>query len=518
MTPININTLFADIIDTPEQRQQKLLQQGMTQGNLLSSNLTGLARAAAPLAQMAGQLGVQRNEDLRRGVQPLLGLDPRTTGEKIQEQIQGLDPSDPNSLLKAAQALESIDPIRAASLRQLAVTKRRENEDRLSAQKSQELSDKAAQLNIDIGEQNLSDARTASAATARRLGNLENTARAIMQKDQLLGNLVLRESVAPIDALKLIEQKEQNNRATWGNLGGGVIFNTGSGDTKKVEDLNISQYYTVTDGSGATRVIGLSKDPNKPVALNVSLNDLANMQAGGQLESTIAGDGSVAEQGTVANVALPASLGGATTQTASKPVNTIDPRNAIAKVNNVRKSLATAREVLDDSIFASGRIPAMIGAVDSPLLDATVLQPQRDLNELFNTVNANIAFDELAKMRAQSKTGAALGNVSNIELELLRSTVAALSTLRDPELLRIAMNDVERHYNNFLALELGPESGLSVDLDLSNPIYQGLIKAGADNELYYAELDANGDPALNEDGQQIWFRRRAAQQSTIEEL
>ena len=43
MTPININTLFADIIDTPEQRQEKLLQQGMTQGRLLSSNLTGLA-------------------------------------------------------------------------------------------------------------------------------------------------------------------------------------------------------------------------------------------------------------------------------------------------------------------------------------------------------------------------------------------------------------------------------------------------------------------------------------------
>jgi len=26
---IDINSLFADIIDTPEQRQQKLLQQGM---------------------------------------------------------------------------------------------------------------------------------------------------------------------------------------------------------------------------------------------------------------------------------------------------------------------------------------------------------------------------------------------------------------------------------------------------------------------------------------------------------
>ena len=130
MTPININTLFADIIDTPEQRQEKLLQQGMTQGRLLSSNLTGLARAAAPLAQMAGQLGVQRNEDLRRALQPMLGIDPRTTGEKLGEQIQGLDMSTPDGMLQAAQALQSIDPVRAAALRQAAAEKRIENQDR----------------------------------------------------------------------------------------------------------------------------------------------------------------------------------------------------------------------------------------------------------------------------------------------------------------------------------------------------------------------------------------------------
>ena len=128
--PINISTLFADIIDTPEQRQQKMLQQGMLQGQKLTQNLTGLARAAAPLAQMAGQLGVQRNEDLRRAVQPLLGLDPRTTSEKLGEQIQGIDMSTPDGMLKAAQALQSIDPVRAAALRQAAAEKRIENQDR----------------------------------------------------------------------------------------------------------------------------------------------------------------------------------------------------------------------------------------------------------------------------------------------------------------------------------------------------------------------------------------------------
>ncbi len=142
---ININTLFADIIDTPEQRQEKLLQQGMAQGQLLASGLTGRARALAPLAQMAGQLGVQRNEDLRRAVQPMLGIDPRTTGEKIGEQIAGLDMSKPEDMLKAAQGIESVDPLRAAALRQAASQQRAQNEDRAKQVRLQELQIEAAE-------------------------------------------------------------------------------------------------------------------------------------------------------------------------------------------------------------------------------------------------------------------------------------------------------------------------------------------------------------------------------------
>ena len=120
---INIQSLFADIIDTPEQRQMKMLQEGMLRGDRLASGLTGLTRAAAPLAQVAGQLGVQRQENLRRAVQPMLGIDPRTTGEKMAEQLQNLDPENSDSLLQAAQALQSIDPVRAAALRQAAAQK-----------------------------------------------------------------------------------------------------------------------------------------------------------------------------------------------------------------------------------------------------------------------------------------------------------------------------------------------------------------------------------------------------------
>jgi len=149
---INISTLFADIIDTPEQRKQKMLQQGMMEGQMLSSGLTGRARALAPLAQMAGQLGVQRNEDLRRAVQPMLGIDPRTTGEKVQEQIQGLDPNDPNSMLKIAQALQSIDPVRAASLRQLAAQKKQEQDTQKTQNDLNALRIEETKINIAAGK------------------------------------------------------------------------------------------------------------------------------------------------------------------------------------------------------------------------------------------------------------------------------------------------------------------------------------------------------------------------------
>ena len=141
---INISTLFADIIDTPEQRQEKLLQQGQMQGRLLASGLTGRARALAPLAQMAGQLGVQRNEDIRRAVQPMFGIDPRTDSEKMAEKIGQIDASTPEGLLQAAQGLQNVDPVRAAALRQAASEMRVELSDKARTFERQDESDARA--------------------------------------------------------------------------------------------------------------------------------------------------------------------------------------------------------------------------------------------------------------------------------------------------------------------------------------------------------------------------------------
>lgn len=141
---INIQSLFADIIDTPEQRKQKMLEQGMLEGRALASGLRGRAAALAPLAQVAGQLGVQRRADLASGVQPLMGIDPRTSGEKLGDKIKDLDFTKPEDMIKAAQELQSIDPARAAALRQAAANRRLELQKAERELRRQQIADQQA--------------------------------------------------------------------------------------------------------------------------------------------------------------------------------------------------------------------------------------------------------------------------------------------------------------------------------------------------------------------------------------
>jgi hypothetical protein len=54
-------------------------------------------------------------------------------------------------------------------------------------------------------------------------------------------------------------------------------------------------------------------------------------------------------------------------------------------------------------------------------------QSASDMEALLNTIGSNTAFDRLQRMREESPTGGALGAVSEIELRLLRDSIASLS-------------------------------------------------------------------------------------------
>lgn len=77
----------------------------------------------------------------------------------------------------------------------------------------------------------------------------------------------------------------------------------------------------------------------------------------------------------------------------------------------------------------------------------------KQMDGYVKTLQANLAFDRLQKMRDASKTGGALGQVSNIELGLLQSSVAAL----DPgsKNFKEQLATVRRQYENFRNSLLG---------------------------------------------------------------
>ena len=77
----------------------------------------------------------------------------------------------------------------------------------------------------------------------------------------------------------------------------------------------------------------------------------------------------------------------------------------------------------------------------------------RPLANKINTLKANLSFDRLQKMRDESKTGGALGQVSNIELRLLGSSVAELDPASED--FKQQLQTVRRHYESFKASLLG---------------------------------------------------------------
>ena len=71
------------------------------------------------------------------------------------------------------------------------------------------------------------------------------------------------------------------------------------------------------------------------------------------------------------------------------------------------------------------------------------------LKNQIKTVQANLGFDTLTSMRAASKTGGALGQVSERELDLLISAVESLDPELDDATLTRNLNAVVEHYENY---------------------------------------------------------------------
>ena len=71
-----------------------------------------------------------------------------------------------------------------------------------------------------------------------------------------------------------------------------------------------------------------------------------------------------------------------------------------------------------------------------------------ELKNTFSSILSDVGFDRLQKMRDESPTGGALGQVSNFEIDLLKASLTGISQLEDPEAVRKALLKVRGYYKN----------------------------------------------------------------------
>ena len=95
----------------------------------------------------------------------------------------------------------------------------------------------------------------------------------------------------------------------------------------------------------------------------------------------------------------------------------------------------------------------------------------RNFRAELDTLKANIAFNELTQMREASKTGGALGQVSNIELGLLQSALGALDAGQSPANLRAQLQKIKASVTRWNAAQA--QAAISSPVRQAPPVTDG---------------------------------------------
>lgn len=112
------------------------------------------------------------------------------------------------------------------------------------------------------------------------------------------------------------------------------------------------------------------------------------------------------------------------------------------------ESVQRTRQTVNDAISQIG--PTSAGFVGARLREVEGTEAY-NLARTLDTVQANLAFDTLAAMRAASPTGGALGAISERELNLLGSTVQSLDPNQEPAELRRKLAEIQYYYDRTIA-------------------------------------------------------------------
>ena len=145
----------------------------------------------------------------------------------------------------------------------------------------------------------------------------------------------------------------------------------------------------------------------------------------------------------------------------NKPKPPVYQERTLLAIDDALAILNDDRGLLGIDIPFVTNIPvAGLGATTASEIGGT---DSANLRQAIATIESSIGFDRLKKMREESPTGGALGQVSERELSLLNASLGSLSQMQSKEQLRTNLERVRTHYDNFIKSINARNQGLSAD-------------------------------------------------------
>lgn len=123
----------------------------------------------------------------------------------------------------------------------------------------------------------------------------------------------------------------------------------------------------------------------------------------------------------------------------------------VDKVQMMNTNIDTAIDMLKTEEWATGIKGAFVRDYGGFLGAGS---PAINLDATITSIKANIGFDKLQRMRDESQTGGALGQVAVMELIALQATLGSLDLRQSPELVIATLENVRASYNDNMAIVL----------------------------------------------------------------
>jgi len=207
MSLTNIAALFSDIVETPQQRQQRLLAEGQASARQFTGLPTGIRELAMGISS-----NIPRNvEAVRRfGVQA--GLPMETQGEQLQGAMANFDIDDPNSRMAVLNQLKGIDPMRAVAFGEMLKERDAAETERKLMEGLREREMAVAEGRLTVSEK---QADTAAAEVDFRITQQEDLQlwREWQTEDKDLDREVEKENIRVREKLADLQRDELSSRA-----------------------------------------------------------------------------------------------------------------------------------------------------------------------------------------------------------------------------------------------------------------------------------------------------------------